>query len=298
MPPSQPRGAVEAAWADQRVWSETANRLKRRIDRARTAALLLAIATAMLAAAAIQLDESSASVGRVLTAAAAITVGLATLMQRRAGTDQIRAWTRARSASEGLKSEIYSALGGGSRYDGPNRDHVLAGRTGKITDLVQDLKRHTLGVPPDHTPPPAVHDVEGYIAIRVNGQIEDFYTPKAATYERRVRRLRTLGDLLGIAAVILAALGAAFDLDGLALWIPVVTTIATSLTAHIAAARYDHLVIEYLRTAQRLTHLRDDYQRTHSRTAASFIDACEDAISVENQAWMARWEQPGDTQTA
>jgi hypothetical protein len=134
--------------------------------------------------------------------------------------------------------------------------------------------------------------------IRVDGQIDDYYAPKAASYEHRVRRLRTLGDLLGIAAVVLAALGFAFELDGLALWIPVVTTIATSVTAHITAARYDHLVVEYLRTAQRLTRLRDEYQRTRSKTVAAFIDACEDAISVENQAWMARWDQPNGAQTA
>jgi hypothetical protein len=296
MPTSQTRKAVEAAWADQRIWSQTANRLKQQIDRARATALLLAIATAVLATTASQVNDASALAARVLTAAAAITAGVATLTQRRAGTDQIRAWTRARSASEGLKSEIYSALGGGSHYDDPNRDQALTTRTRDITDLVQDLKRHTLGISPDGKPPPAVHDVDSFIAHRVNQQIDEFYTPKAATYEQRVRRLRTLGDLLGITAVILAALGSAFELDGLALWIPVVTTIAASLSAHITAARYDHLVIEYLRTVQRLTRLRDDYQRRPT-TAAAFVDACEDVISVENQAWMARWNQPNGAQT-
>jgi hypothetical protein len=298
MPTSQAHSVVEAAWADQRIWSQTANRLKRQIDRARTTALLLAIATAVLATTASQVNDVSAPAGRVLTAAAAVAAGVATLMQRRAGTDQIRAWTRARSASEGLKSEIYSALAGGSPYDDPNPDQILTTRTREITDLVQDLKRHTLGISIDGKPLPAVHDVDSYIADRVNGQIDDYYTPNAATYEQRVRRLRTLGDLLGITAVILAALGSAFELHGLALWIPVVTTIATSLAAHITAARYDHLVIEYLRTAQRLTRLRDDYQRTRSPTAGAFIDACEDAISVENEAWMARWDQPDGAQTA
>jgi hypothetical protein len=298
MPASLTRSALEAAWAEQRIWSQTANGLKRQIDRARNAALLLAIATAVLATTASQVSDVSAPAARTLTAAAAVTAGVATLMQRRAGTDQIRAWTRARSASEGLKSEIYSALGGGSHYDSPNPDQVLTTRTREITDLVQDLQRHTLRISPDGKPMPSVHDVDSYIADRVNQQIDDYYTPNAETYEQRVRRLRTLGDLLGITAVILAALGAAFELDGLALWIPVVTTIAASLTAHITAARYDHLVIEFLRTAQRLTRLRDDYQRTRSPTVGAFIDACEDAISVENQAWMARWGQPDGAQPA
>jgi hypothetical protein len=40
------------AWAQQRIWSLTASRLKRRIDQARLAALALGIATAVLAVAA------------------------------------------------------------------------------------------------------------------------------------------------------------------------------------------------------------------------------------------------------
>ena len=41
--------------------------------------------------------------GQALSAAAAITAGLATLIQRRVSTGQIKDWNRARSASEGLK---------------------------------------------------------------------------------------------------------------------------------------------------------------------------------------------------
>jgi hypothetical protein len=43
-------------------------------------------------------------------------------------------------------------------------------------------------------------------------------------------------------------------------------------------------VIEFLRTAQRPTRLRADSLRRHATSDAAFIDACEDAISVENQA--------------
>jgi hypothetical protein len=51
-------------------------------------------------------------------------------------------------------------------------------------------------------------------------------------------------------------------------------------------------VIEYLRTAQRLQHLRQDHLAYPASDPAAFIDACEAAISVENQAWMARWNPP------
>src|ERR1700691_495123 len=105
------------AWAQQRIWSLTANRLKRGIDRARLTALALGIATAVLAVAAHQAGGLSVLAGQVLSAGAA---GAATLVQRRVSTGQIRDWTRARSASEGLKTEIYSFLGGGSAYTGPD----------------------------------------------------------------------------------------------------------------------------------------------------------------------------------
>jgi len=281
------------AWAQQRIWSQAANRLKQRIDHARLAALLLGIATAVLAVAAGQTGGLSMPAGRTLSAGAAITAGLATLLQRRGSTDQIRDWTRARSASEGLKTEIYSYLGGGAAYTGPGRDQRLGAQTRRIAEAVSDLQRQTLGIEPDAKPMPAVHDIDSYIALRVNHQIHAYYTPKAAIYETRVRRLRMAGDLLGVTAVVLAAVAAAFRVGGLAAWVPVVTTIGTSVAAYIAAARYDHLVIEYLRTAQRLEHLCRQHLDNPASDAATFIDACEAAISVENQAWMARWDMPG-----
>lgn len=240
------------AWAQQRIWSLTANRLKRHIDRARAAALLLGIATAVLAVAAHQVGGLSALAGQALSAAAAVTAGVATLVQRRISTGQIRDWTRARSASEGLKTEIYSYLGGGAAYTGSDRDQRLSAKTSGIVDAVGDLQRHTLGIEPDAKPIPLVHDADSYTALRVNDQIRNYYRKKAVIYEGRVRRLRMAGTLLGAAAVVLAAVAAAFKVDSLNAWVPVATTIGTSVAAYVAAARYDHMVIEFLRTAQRL----------------------------------------------
>ena len=79
----------------------------------------------------------------------------------------------------------------------------------------------------------------------------------------------------------------------MAAWVPVTTTASAAIVAHIAASRYDQLIIEYLRTADRLRYLRDT-ERSRL-TPAAFVDACEDTISVENQAWMARWNTPTDT---
>ena len=280
------------AWAQQRIWSLTANRLKRRIDQARLAALALGIATAVLAVAAHQVGGLSVLAGQVLSAAAAVTAGAATLVQRRVSTGQIRDWTRARSASEGLKTEIYSYLGGTAAYTGSDPDQRLGEKTGGIVEAVGDLQRHTLGIVPDTKPIPLVHDVDSYIALRVNDQIDEYYKKKAVLYDKRVRRLRRAGDVLGVTALVLAAVAAAFKVDSLNAWVPVVTTIGTSVAAYIAAARYDHMVIEFLRTAQRLESLCRERRDKPDGDPAAFIDACEAAISVENQGWMARWDAP------
>jgi SMODS and SLOG-associating 2TM effector domain 1/Protein of unknown function (DUF4231) len=280
------------AWAQQRIWSLTANRLKRGIDRARLAALALGIATAVLAVVAHQVGGLSVLAGQVLSAAAAVTAGAATLVQRRVSSGQIRDWTRARSASEGLKTEIYGYLGGGAAYTGPDPGQRLGENTSGIVEAVSDLQRHTLGVVPDSKPIPPVHDVDSYIALRVNDQIGNYYQKKAALYDKRVRRLRGAGDVLGVTALVLAAVAAAFKVDSLNAWVPVVTTIGTSVAAYIAAARYDHMVIEFLRTAQRLESLCRERRDKPDGDPAAFIDACEAAISVENQGWMARWDAP------
>ena len=110
---SEPSDNLRFAWSQQCLWSETANRLKHGIGKARTTALGLGIGAGLLAVLAVEAAGLRSWLGRVLGFAAAAAAGLAPLVGRRAGTDQVRTWTRARSASEGLKTEVYSYLAGG-----------------------------------------------------------------------------------------------------------------------------------------------------------------------------------------
>ena len=66
------------AWAQQRIWSQAASRLKRRIDQARLAALVLGVATAVLAVAAHQVGGLSVHAGQALSATAAAMVSMVT----------------------------------------------------------------------------------------------------------------------------------------------------------------------------------------------------------------------------
>ena len=182
---------LEDAWAAQRVWSQTANRLKTRIDQARATALSLGVATAILAVAADQISDASAAAGSWTAGAAVLTAGLATLVQRRVSTEQVKTWTRAGSASEGLKTGVYSYLAGGTAYTGADRDQHLAEETRRILTDVDDLRRLTLGVSPDDRQPLPVHDLASYLQHRVtSSQVDGYYLPKAARYENRVRLFR------------------------------------------------------------------------------------------------------------
>jgi Protein of unknown function (DUF4231) len=91
-------GLVGGLWKQQSVWSQTAHRMKASIGRARSAALALTVGGAVLATLATRLPATQATASSVLAITAAVAVGLVPVL---------RDWTRARSVSEALKSEIY-----------------------------------------------------------------------------------------------------------------------------------------------------------------------------------------------
>lgn len=281
------------AWGQQRKWSKTADHLKANLDRSRNGALVLALSAVTLLVAAAQLTSFASLLGQSLGALSAISAGLATMIQRRLTTDHVGAWTRARSCAEGLKTEVYSYLAGGSSYTNSKvRDKALGERSRELVSKVEDLLRHTARVTTDSKPLPSVGDVDDYVAHRVDEQITNYYRPKARVYARRAVRLRRVATAFGTATVLLSIATTTFALSALAAWAAVATAAGMSVVAHIGATRYDHLIIEYLATAQRLEQLRES-RVNEAIDDAKFVDECESAISVENQGWMARWNDAG-----
>jgi hypothetical protein len=234
-----------------------------------------------------------AGAGRGLAVGAGVAVGLVPLVRRGASQEAVRAWTRARSVSEGLKSEVYAFLAGGSAYLGSERDRKLSVRVGEIVASVDDLAGATAGVQPDGRPLPAVDDIDSYLVERVDGQVKGYYRPKAALYARRLGGLRRVEVTLGAGAVVLAVLAGTGGVVAAGAWVAVVSTVAATVAAHAGAARYDHQIVEFERTAGRLGQLRMSW-RLEGRSPAELIDACEEVISIENQAWMARLTEPSD----
>src|SRR5215471_5274322 len=108
--------AVELAWQRQSVWSQLANRLKAGPSKARTSILVLTVTVSALSVAGSQLAPAHHDIGvAVAVGGALVAAGLAAL-QARQSPDAIRKWTRARSVSEALKTEVFLCLCKVGRY--------------------------------------------------------------------------------------------------------------------------------------------------------------------------------------
>lgn len=292
--------SAEVAWQRQSVWSQAANHLKGDLTRWRAIALGLTIVGAVLATLAVQVAELSSPIGKGLAWAGAVVVGLVPLIRPRFGSPVVRDWTRARSTSEALKSEVFMYFAGIGRYRGADRDRQLQDKVDAIQRDAGDLLRHTAGLQPVARALPPIHDLDSYVQQRVTAQIDGYYRPQAARQQQRLARVRQAEFVLGGAGAILAAVGATWQLSGATVWVPVLTTMTAAVTAHAAAARYEYLLVEYLRTAAELERLRSRYQTSAGRggrgsTEDEFVEACEQVISVQNEGWMAKLtssEQP------
>lgn len=281
---------LAARWRRQSVWSQGANQLKLRIRRARMLVMALTIGGALFSAASVQVLSVAPTVAKVLAGLAAATLGLVPLLARGSGSTVVRDWTRLRSVSEAMKSEIYPFLAGVAPYRGPDRTALLLDRLDGLHVGAEDLDGYVAGITPATRGLPAVRDVESYLRVRVRAQIDDYYRSGAANLRRRITRLRRIGGGLAMLGAVLAAVAGFVPAAGLTAWVGLVTTVSTAVAAHLAAERYEYQQIEFTRTADGLEDLAGRYAAGSGDTDAedAFVAACERLISIQNEAWMAK----------
>jgi hypothetical protein len=277
---------LDAAWREQVVWSRIASRLKSGLETKRRTVLALAIAGAACSATAAGLGLGTGP-GKGFAFASAVGIGLAACVQALIGPSAVRDWTRARSASEAIKSEVYSALAGFGPAD-------LDAQVKKISEDVDDLRGHrvAVAVPPD--PPPAVHDLASYLKLRVDNQIHDYYDKRARELTGTLRWFRGFGFGFAAIGVVFGAWAGTWEVDWMAIWVPVITTISAAVVAHVAAGRYSYLLVEYVRTADELRRIRDRIGESATLTDEQLVRRAERIISIQNEGWMAKLSAPGD----
>jgi hypothetical protein len=293
MQPVQVSQTASASWAQQASWSKAAGRQKRLIGRVRLAALLCGVLTAVLGTAAAQVGAAHPALARWLAFGAAVAAGAVPVLTGRVGQRQVQDWTRLRSVSEALKAEVYSFLAGVGSYRAQDASVVLHTAVDGIRAEAADLLHYVADAPVVSSRPlPDVRDIDSYVRVRVRGQIDGYYRPKAALMRRRLRAVRRTELLLGCVTVLLGAGSSAFQVERAASWIAVISTVSAAVVAYSAASKYEYQELEFLRTADELERLLADWQRSGDRTAQAadtLVSRCEQVISVLNDGWMVKW---------
>jgi hypothetical protein len=290
---------LASVWRQQAVWSRTASRLKTAMERARLRILALVVATAVLETLAAQLAaraDGPTVWAQVLAGTGAVLMALAAFWQGRARAgNHVSRWIRARSASEALKEQAFRYLTRTGEYDAPDPEAALRKWAEALLADVEDLEAEAARVNVPEREPPAVASLDEYVAARVAQQVEGYYRPRARGLAAERDAWRRGQTLLMLTAAALGALVAYLPEAGIAAWVAVLTTVTGTLAAHVEASRYDQLIVSYRATASRLEWLLAEWRDTLSKQAlgprerGAFVDRCEDAISVENQAWLAGW---------
>jgi len=293
-------------WEHNRAWAATARTIKASLDRWRSWTLILAIAGATFSTLGEQLKNShpnpqwqsllhAIAVAASLGGAAAI--ALASYFAREAlGGDRVQNWTKARSAAEASKAALYLYRASVVPYDGEDRDKKLLDRRDAIETSVEGLE---LVASNPGTPDLSPLTVSDYIAKRLEAQIK-YYHDTAGEYQKRVDNLRTVTFWLGVVGVLLGVGAAAGPLGS---WVAVVGTVTAAVSSYIQTQRYQGLIVLYRATERRLEFLKDEWQTTGKTEADkparnSFIQSCEDAMALENGAWLAQWSQQKQPQGA
>lgn len=290
---------LDELWREQSVLSQTANRMKAGIDRARLAALIIVVLVAVSATAATAVHDVVPWLGRLLAGVAAAGSAVLPTLRSSWSGKKLKDWTRARSVSEAFKSDVYLWLAKAGPFEHDAEATELRARTDKLRADAADLTPPRLGIQPVPRELPTVHGLLSFFKLRVEGQITDYYVKKVDLIGGRLKRFRGIEIGLGLLGaglgVIAAAIGASF-----ASWIAVVATIGTALAVHVAATRYEFQLIEFSRTAEELRRIKNraDLPGISDNELRELAVRAEEVISVENQGWMAKLAEDPPRQKA
>lgn len=231
--------------------------------------------------------------------AAAFGAALLPLLRRGWSGRALRDWTRARSVSEALKSEVYLWLACAGDYRDDRNGVKLREKTDAVRRDGSDLLRYQVGIANVHRELPRVDNVSSYFAVRVTDQIDSYYRRRAGELQARLRWFRATEIALAVLGAAFGAMAAALGGPLFAPWIAVVTTITAALAVHVAATRYEFQLIEFLRTADRLEQLRSAAAAGGSAAELdALVVSAESVISIENQGWMAKLAEDSPEQKA
>jgi SMODS and SLOG-associating 2TM effector domain 1/SMODS and SLOG-associating 2TM effector domain 3 len=289
MTPSPPTG-IHAAWSFYRKCAATSAYHKKQVALFTKLSLWLGIAGAAIATIGqVVASDPQSTVSKVAGIAGSIVVALAGVAATQATAgNRDKLWVKARAAGEAIKSSVYLYCASVPPFDGADRASVLAERVDKAT---QDLQGAELR-PETVKDPPGPLTVADYINARVDDQV-NYYTNTAIKHQERADFWRFWGLAAASSGAILGAVSAMFSL---APWVALLSTVVASVTAYVKGAQYATTIALYQATASRLMLVKDKWLDSGKGDADraernAFIQSCEDIMSLENGAWVAKWAE-------
>ncbi|MBL6617958.1 MAG: DUF4231 domain-containing protein [Reyranella sp.] len=274
----------------QAEFSQTANALKTRLTVVRWICFGLSIAGATLAAIAGGLPTDEYRNYLAWPAAAALAIS-AFVTGRLLTKDAVKLQVKARMAAEALKRETYLYATSAVPYNDPDpakNDAQLTAALNEVTKNTQDLAQHKPKTIKPGSCPRGPLTLGEYTTKRLDGQI-NYYTNTANKLTTPSRALHVSEfTLAGVAAVITAIAAhmgkGKFDIAPLT---AVITTLAGTVLAHLAATRYDDQIASYRAAADRLSDLKATI--VPGTTVAELAKATEEIVTNETQSWQAGW---------
>ncbi|HKG46902.1 MAG TPA: DUF4231 domain-containing protein [Pyrinomonadaceae bacterium] len=295
--------ALKYIWAQYRTWAITSRTYKNQVVRWRDIVLALSIGGAIIGTLSQQLTvwnvaEASSWWTRGLGFISGVALALAAYFLKEIfSPDPEGRAVRARAAAEALKSQAYLLATGAPPYDTAATTDELLAKPEQVKKAVENL------APVSITTEQKIErvlsfpmSVDEYVTQRVDDQL-DYYIRQAAANAKKVTRGRLISLILGAIAAVLGVIAAKYA--SVAGWIAVIGTITAAIAARQYAGRYQFLIVSYRAVAERLDWLKTRWNiernaRTDAAADRKFILACEEAISVENSAWIAEWTKRGD----
>jgi hypothetical protein len=281
--------SLEAVALDQKRWTLTADRMKENWARARSLILGLSIASAILAALAVQTHTSYpvASEGAGYAAAIALVL-VVTVRAQGLRKGRVQEWVLADAASQSLLSEIYlyrTSSGPYSDQFGGNPETTLLERHDRILEKVKSIQQYTVNPDPQTLSSLEPMDADAYVVERVNTQISEFR--KATAHVTAVQSFWQGAEYsLAIAGALLAAVLTFAHLQAYGAWVAVVTTMCVAVGPDLLAERFAQITVSFRQMPDRLTTILGRW-RVNRGALDELVEQVEAALIKQSQAWFA-----------
>jgi hypothetical protein len=216
-----------------------------------------------------------------------LVTGAALLTREILGPKQGQQWIAAREISEALKAEGYIFAAAAPPYANANTaPPLLAARVDELTDGAQTV----VPLPPPVDNPARLQQpltTADYISQRVDGQ-RKHHLDGARGYARKLKGWRGVAIVLMLVSAGLGVVAGLTKQAAVNVWVAVVSTALATVTAYVAASRFEFLAASYAATTERLEALVRRWRAKQDPMRAEadrFVLDCEAVLAAQNHTW-------------